>query len=143
MRQVIIRKGNVYLANVPSPLIERGHVLVEVAYSLISTGTELGSVQNSGESLAKMALNQPEKIKNLWSYMREQGIEKTVAKVRGKLEEVMPTGYSCSGIVVQVGEGVIDNPVTMSPVPGQGLPIMLRLSWYRAIWWRKCQLDAI
>jgi predicted dehydrogenase/threonine dehydrogenase-like Zn-dependent dehydrogenase len=108
MRQVLIRKGNVLLEKVPSPLIEPGHILVEVAYSLISTGTELSSVQNSGQSLAKKALKQPEKVKKLWNFMREQGIEKTVAKVWGKLEEITPTGYSCSGVIIQVGEGVTD-----------------------------------
>jgi predicted dehydrogenase/threonine dehydrogenase-like Zn-dependent dehydrogenase len=108
MRQVLIRKGNLFLDNVPSPLVEPGYILVEVAYSLISTGTELLSVQSSGESLVKKALGQPEKVKKLWNFIREQGVEKAVDKVRGKLEEVSPTGYSCSGIVVQVGEGVTD-----------------------------------
>jgi predicted dehydrogenase/threonine dehydrogenase-like Zn-dependent dehydrogenase len=108
MKQVLVRKGNIFLERVPSPLLEPGHILVEVAYSLISTGTELSSVQNSGQSLAKKALQQPEKVKKLWDFLREQGIEKTFAKVQGKMEEAAPTGYSCSGIAIQVGEGVTD-----------------------------------
>ena len=40
MKQALIRKGQILLANVPAPLVEPGHELVEVAYSLISTGTD-------------------------------------------------------------------------------------------------------
>ncbi len=108
MRQVLIRKGNVLLENVPSPLVDSGHVLVEVAFSLISTGTELSGVQNSGQSLVKKALEQPEKIIKLLNFMKEQGIQKTITKVQGQLEQATPTGYSCSGIVIQVGAGVSD-----------------------------------
>jgi predicted dehydrogenase/threonine dehydrogenase-like Zn-dependent dehydrogenase len=108
MRQVFISKGQALLANIPAPLIEPGHVLVEVAFSLISTGTELSSVQSSGQSLVNKALGQPEKIKKLWEHLRRQGIQKTVAKVQGQLDQATPTGYSCSGIVIQVGAGVTD-----------------------------------
>lgn len=40
MKQVFIQHGQARLESVPRPMIEKGHVLVEVAYSLISTGTE-------------------------------------------------------------------------------------------------------
>ncbi|WP_345306128.1 bi-domain-containing oxidoreductase [Candidatus Villigracilis saccharophilus] len=108
MRQVLIRKGQLLLANVPSPLVEPGSVLVEVAYSLISTGTELSSVQSSGQSLVKKALEQPEKIRKLWDHLRSQGIQKTIAKVQGQLDLASPLGYSCSGIVIQVGKDITD-----------------------------------
>ncbi|MBM4429777.1 MAG: zinc-binding dehydrogenase [Chloroflexi bacterium] len=106
MRQVLIRRGQVTVENVPAPLVEPGHVLVEVAYSLISTGTEITSVESSGKSLVKRALEQPDKVKQVLGHLRRQGIQKTVAKVKGQLDGGRPTGYSCSGIVVQVGEGV-------------------------------------
>ena len=108
MRQVLIRKGQLLLANVPSPLVEPGSVLVEVAYSLISTGTELSSVQSSGQSLVQKALEQPEKIRKLWDHLRSQGIQKTIAKVQGQLDLASPLGYSCSGIVIQVGKDITD-----------------------------------
>lgn len=108
MKQVLIHKGQAMLADVPSPLVEPGCVLVEVAYSLISTGTELSAVQNSGQSLLQKALEQPEKVKKLWAHLRSQGFQKTVAKVREKVDQVSPTGYSCAGIVLQTGEGVAD-----------------------------------
>ena len=108
MKQVLIRRGQIMAENVPAPVIGPGHLLVEVAFSLISTGTELSGVQSSGQSLVKKALEQPEKVKKVLAYLYSQGIQKTVAKVRGTLDQVNPTGYSCSGIVIQVGDGVTD-----------------------------------
>ena len=108
MRQVLIRRGQITVENVPAPLIEDGHVLVEVAYSLISAGTEISSVQSSGRSLIRRGLEQPDKVRQVLEHLRRQGIQKTVAKVLGQLEGAMPIGYSCSGIVIQVGKGVMD-----------------------------------
>lgn len=106
MRQVIVRRGNIGIEDIPAPLIEPGHVLVEVAYSLISTGTELSNVKRSGNPLILRAIKQPELVTQVMSSIRIQGIQKTVAKVRGKLDAGMPAGYSCSGIVIQTGKGI-------------------------------------
>jgi predicted dehydrogenase/threonine dehydrogenase-like Zn-dependent dehydrogenase len=106
MRQVLIRKGSISVDQVPAPLVQSGHVLVEVAYSLISTGTELSAVQSSGQSLLKQALVQPQKVRKLWDHLRKQGIQKAVAKVKEHTGQARPTGYSCAGIVIQVGKDV-------------------------------------
>ncbi len=106
MRQVLIQRGQVTVENVPAPIVEEGHVLVEVAYSLISAGTEISSVENSGKSLVKRALEQPDRVLKVIDYLRQQGIQKTVAKVMGQASGASPTGYSCSGVVIQVGKGV-------------------------------------
>ncbi|MEM3434134.1 MAG: bi-domain-containing oxidoreductase [Candidatus Methanomethyliaceae archaeon] len=108
MKQVLIQRGQVTVENVPAPLVEPGHVLVEVAYSLISTGTELSSLESSSKPLLKRALEQPDKVKQLLEHLRRQGIQKTVAKVKGQLDGGRPVGYSCSGIVIQIGKGVED-----------------------------------
>ncbi len=106
MRQVLIRRGQVSVENVPAPLVEDGHILVEVAYSLISAGTEISSVESSGKSLIQRALERPDRVLQVIDHLRKQGIQKTVAKVRGQVAGGSPTGYSCSGIVIQVGRGV-------------------------------------
>ena len=106
MRQVLIRRGQVTVENVPAPIVEDGHVLVEVAYSLISAGTEISSVESSGKSLIKRALEQPDRVLQVIDHLRRQGIQKTVAKVMGQVAGASPTGYSCSGFVIQVGKGV-------------------------------------
>jgi len=108
MKQVLIRRGTVSVEDIPAPLLEKGHVLVEVAYSLISTGTELSSLQSSGQPLIKKALDQPEKVKRLWDYLRNKGIQKTLAKLKGQIGQANPLGYSCSGLVIQAGEDISD-----------------------------------
>lgn len=39
MKQIIIRKGNIEVDEVPAPLVEPGTVLVQVDHSCISIGT--------------------------------------------------------------------------------------------------------
>ena len=106
MRQLLVRRGLLSVENIPAPLIESGHILVDVAYSLISVGTELNIVEQSGKSLINRAKEQPEKVSKVIKNLRNQGINKTVAELRRQLNIVSPVGYSCSGIVIQVGKGV-------------------------------------
>jgi predicted dehydrogenase/threonine dehydrogenase-like Zn-dependent dehydrogenase len=105
---VLNQNGEVVLGEIPAPTIEPGQVLVEVAYSLISTGTEISTLQNAGKSLLKQVVEQPERIKQVIAYYRRQGINKTVAIVKERIDISAPLGYSCSGIVLNVGAGVKD-----------------------------------
>ena len=63
MKQVLFRRGQVVIDEVPSPSIIDNHVLVEVAYSLISAGTEISNLEHSQKSIFQQAIEQPEKIK--------------------------------------------------------------------------------
>jgi len=106
MKQVLVRRGKIMIEDVPTPLVGKGNVLVEVAYSLISTGTEVEGLKRSGESLVRKAIEHPEQVKKLARFLAEKGVKKTLALVRGKVGAAHPLGYSCSGVVIQVGEGV-------------------------------------
>lgn len=106
MKQVLIKKGKINVEDVPAPLVGPGKVLIEVAYSLISTGTELEGIKQAGLSIIQKAAHHPEKIKKLFSILAERGIKNTLTLVEDKLGIELPIGYSCAGIVVQVGDGV-------------------------------------
>ena len=108
MKQVLVCKGDVLVESVPAPLVVDGSVLVEVAYSLISAGTELAGIQRTGESLIKKALSQPDKVKKAIQMVRSQGLAKTMATVQTKFGAAEPVGYSCAGTVIDVGAGVDD-----------------------------------
>jgi len=108
MKQVLLRRGQIEVVEVPVPLIEPGYVLVEVAYSLISSGTEIGAIGGAGKSLIKRAIEKPDKVMELMEHLHHHGVKKTVARVRSKVDVGNPLGYSCSGIVIQVGEGITD-----------------------------------
>lgn len=106
MKQILLKHGKITVDEIPAPLITKGHVLVEVAYSLISVGTEISGVKSAEKSLIKKALEQPEKVQKVLDYFKKHGLRKTIQTVRGKLSESAPLGYSCSGIVIGVGEDV-------------------------------------
>lgn len=106
MRQVLIRSGQAHVAEVPAPAVSAGNVLVRVEFSCISVGTELAGVRMSGLPLYQRALKQPENVKRVIGMMREQGVVRTLDRVRGKLNAGSPTGYSAAGVVVAVGSEV-------------------------------------
>jgi predicted dehydrogenase/threonine dehydrogenase-like Zn-dependent dehydrogenase len=106
MLQAIIKKGKVMAEEVPSPILSAGEVLIAVSYSCISAGTELKTVGNSGENLLMRAIKQPENLKKVIALAKSQGIARAFSKVQQKVKYGTPTGYSNSGIVIAVGEGV-------------------------------------
>lgn len=106
MRQVLIKHGKTTVDEVPAPLVEKGHVLVEVSYSLISVGTEIGGVRAAGKSVYRKVLDQPENVGKVLEHLKRHGLSRTVQAVKDKLSVSAPLGYSCSGIVIGVGEGV-------------------------------------
>ncbi|MCB0412530.1 MAG: zinc-binding alcohol dehydrogenase, partial [Bdellovibrionales bacterium] len=51
MRQILGQNTGVVVARMPSPIVEKGCVLVRVHYSLISTGTEIAGIKAGLESV--------------------------------------------------------------------------------------------
>lgn len=106
MKQVLVKAGGVVVEDVPAPVVGRKNILVQVAHSCVSVGTEMSGVSSSGQSLYRRALKQPERITQVIQMVRDQGIRRTANLVRGKLEAMTPTGYSAAGEVIAVGEDV-------------------------------------
>ena len=108
MKQVLVRRGQIAVEEVPAPLAEPGTVLVRVDHSCISAGTELSGIRASGNPLWRRAIRQPGKVKRLFDVATSDGIGAARNLVEGKLATGEATGYSAAGTVVQVGEGVTD-----------------------------------
>ncbi len=106
MKQALIKKGIVIGEDVPAPLVSKGCVLIKVVNSCISAGTELSGVAASGTPLIRRILDQPQKIAKVIDLARSEGIMKIYRQIRGELEAGKPTGYSISGVVIGIGEGV-------------------------------------
>src|SRR5258708_1644956 len=106
MKQVLVRGGDVVVEEIPVPSVGPGTILVQVAYSCVSVGTELTSVKLSGMPLYRRALKQPHNVRRFLDVARDQGLLRTVDIVRGRLASGMPTGYSVSGTVIAVGDDV-------------------------------------
>lgn len=103
MKQVLLKKGTIYTADVARPQVEKGMVLVKTAFSCISAGTELSGVESSGDSLMKTAMKHPEYIQMGIEMLRERGIRETYDTIQGKYNLGTPMGYSASGVVVESG----------------------------------------
>lgn len=108
MRQLVVRRGKPVVAEVPAPLVERGAVLVQVAFSLISTGTETAAVQRSGDSLVRQAIKDPTRIRKFTKLLSSDGISRALGEIQRRANHVTPLGYSCAGTVVAVGSDIDD-----------------------------------
>lgn len=108
MKQAIIKKGIVVAEEVPAPVLSKGSVLIKVMYSCISAGTEISSVKTSGTNIIKRALDNPDLVNKVLASIKKEGIQKVYNKVRGKIDGGAPTGYSLSGVIIEVGEEVRD-----------------------------------
>jgi len=106
MHQVIVKKGKVFDEEIPSPNVSKGSLLIKVVRSCISSGTEVSNVKVSGMPLIKRAMEQPENVKKVLGMVRNEGLEKAILRVKGKLDGGNLAGYSISGVVIAVGEEV-------------------------------------
>ncbi|MFQ5585208.1 MAG: bi-domain-containing oxidoreductase [Thermodesulfobacteriota bacterium] len=108
MKQVLIKKGQAVVEDIPAPAVEAGKVLVRVAYSCVSVGTEMAGLREGGKPLIKRLIDKPENIKRGLKMVKEQGVARTMAVAKGVLDAGLPTGYSAAGAVIAVGEGIED-----------------------------------
>jgi len=108
MKQVLIRRGQVVVEEVPAPMVNENEVLVQVHYSCISKGTEIAGLTTSGTPLYKKVLSKPQNIKKALEMLRSEGVSRTIARVKGKFAQGSPTGYSASGVVLECGKEIKD-----------------------------------
>ena len=108
MKQILQnqRTGELKVADVPIPVLQRGRVLVRTAASLVSAGTERMSLQLAQKSLLGKARERPDLVKQVVQKYKTEGLVSTVNAVRAKLETNKSLGYSAAGIVMEVGQEV-------------------------------------
>ena len=108
MKQVLIKKGNAYVTEVPAPQLLAGEVMVRVQVSCLSIGTELSGLRGSGVPLWKKIFAQPEKAIKILNIAGDVGLRRTWSLIEEKKETAHPTGYSAAGIVVALGPHIKD-----------------------------------
>ncbi len=110
MKQVLqnMKTGQMAVADVPVPVVQRGRVLVRTAASLISAGTERMVVDEGKKSLLGRARERPELVKQVIERARNEGLVNTVNAVLTKLGSSSALGYSAAGIVISAGEDVTE-----------------------------------
>ena len=107
VRQVAVSGGEVKVLDVPAPVVRPGGVLVRTQFSVISVGTESASTGGGGrESLLMKAIRNPALVRKVIDRVSSHGIQSTAELVRSRLSNDQATGYSCAGVVLEVGAGV-------------------------------------
>ena len=108
MKQVLedLRDGSIYVEEVPPPQLRDEFVLVRNRHSLISSGTEGGTVKLGRMGLLAKARARPEQAMKVIQLARAQGPLTAYAVARRALETPIVLGYSCAGEVIAVGKGV-------------------------------------
>jgi len=106
MFQAIVKKGKVFGEEVPAPKVSERNILVKVVSSCISAGTETAGIKYSGDALIKRALKQPENVRKVIDMAKSDHIANVYRKVKSKVSEGRPTGYSLSGVVIATGNQV-------------------------------------
>jgi predicted dehydrogenase/threonine dehydrogenase-like Zn-dependent dehydrogenase len=101
-----VRTGRVEVINVPEPELRPGGILVRTAFSAISAGTERAKIETGEKSLLGKALARPDQVKQVIELGRSQGISAAYHKVKSRLDSLSPLGYSNSGRVIEVSDGV-------------------------------------
>ncbi|HLG13558.1 MAG TPA: bi-domain-containing oxidoreductase [Blastocatellia bacterium] len=110
MKQVVqnFRTGELKVEELPPPSLRPRGVLVRTAYSLISPGTERTIVETAQSSLIGKARERPDLVRQVIDTFKREGLRSTYEKVRSRLDQIKPLGYSTSGSVVAVGEGAAE-----------------------------------
>lgn len=108
MKQIIqdLKVGNTILEEVPAPIVKSGQVLIKTTRSLVSLGTERMLVEFGKANFLQKARQQPDKVKEVISKVKTDGIKPTFNAVFNKLGQPLPLGYCNVGEVVAVGKGV-------------------------------------
>lgn len=110
MRQVLqdARTGEIAVTEVPQPQLQPGCVLVRIAASLVSAGTERASSEFASKNLLQKARARPDLVREVIAKVRRDGLLSAMTTVRSRLDQPIALGYSSAGMVIAVGEGVND-----------------------------------
>ncbi len=108
MKQIVqsYRSGKMSLEEVPRPQVAGKMVVVRTSASLISAGTEKMIVELARKSLLGKARCRPDLVQKVVKSIQKEGVGQTLQKVRSKIDTPIPLGYSCSGVVCEIGSGV-------------------------------------
>ncbi|MGH9512088.1 MAG: bi-domain-containing oxidoreductase [Terriglobales bacterium] len=110
MKQVLQRAntGEIEVAEVPRPKLLPGCVMVRVAASLVSSGTERASAEFARKGLLQKAKARPDLVREVMGKIRHDGLFSAVSAVRSRLDTPAALGYSSAGTVIEIAPDVTD-----------------------------------
>lgn len=110
MKQILqnFKTGALEVHEVPPPLLQPHGVLVRSHYSVISAGTEGGTVRLAKQNLIEKARSRPDLVRKVLNVAKNDGVMTAYHAVTSNLDSPVPLGYSLAGEVVEVGSRVGD-----------------------------------
>jgi predicted dehydrogenase/threonine dehydrogenase-like Zn-dependent dehydrogenase len=108
MKQLLqnISNGETVIVDVPIPQVQSGMALVRTQASLVSAGTERMLVEFAGKSLIGKALSRPDLVRQVVDKAHREGVLSTIEAAFNRLDQPMPLGYSSSGVIELLGDGM-------------------------------------
>ena len=100
------KSGELWLAEVPVPACRAGGVVVQTRASFVSAGTERMLVDFARKNIIGKAMAMPDQVKKVIRAIKSEGFFAALEKVNAKLDQPIPLGYSCAGVVEEVGSNV-------------------------------------
>ena len=102
MKQVLqnLANGETRLEEVSCPAVKKGHILIESRKSLVSVGTERMLVDFGKAGWISKARSQPDKVLEVLSKVKTDGVTATFDAVKSKLDQPLPLGYCNVGRVL-------------------------------------------
>src|SRR5258707_15629933 len=105
-RRVIDRRGRVLVADLPVPHIGSDQVLGQSRYSLISSGTEMGTLAKTPTELVRQTISDPWMRHVVKQTILATGPSQTARRVWHEMITPREIGYSGAGTVLALGERV-------------------------------------
>ncbi|MHB1126557.1 MAG: bi-domain-containing oxidoreductase [Bacillota bacterium] len=108
MKQIIqdLKTGKVEVKSVPCPRLKDGHLLIQTAASVLSSGTERMLIEFGKSNIINKARQQPDKVIQVIDKVKTDGLIPTIETIKNKLDQPLPLGNSNVGIVLGIGRGV-------------------------------------
>jgi predicted dehydrogenase len=105
-RRVIDRRGRVLVADLPAPHMGPDQVLVQSHYSLISSGTEMGTLAKTPTELVRQTIQDPWMRNVVKQTILATGPSQTARRVWHEMVTPREIGYSGAGTVLAIGDHV-------------------------------------
>src|SRR5260221_3863626 len=105
-RRVIDRRGRVLVADLPVPHMGPDQVLIQSHYSLISSGTEMGTLSKTPAQLVRQTISDPWMRNVVKQTILATGPSQTARRVWHEIVTPREIGYSRAVTVLALGDHV-------------------------------------
>jgi polar amino acid transport system substrate-binding protein len=101
-----LKNGNVEIIEIPSPLLNKGNILVQNYYSAVSVGTESKSLIEDRSNIVDRLKSKKNEIRKVIDKVKTDGISEAYRVVTEKLNKPAAMGYSCVGKIISVANDI-------------------------------------